>query len=99
MAILTVRLLPTINTYLEKMSEDTGIPKSSLILFAVHHICFHNMSLSLPKGVPEPSIRFSLRMPDHVKEDVLAHANARNMSVNAFINACVHFAIVVWWEK
>jgi len=96
---MTVRLLPAINEHLERLAEDTGIPKASLILFAIHHICLHNMPVALPDNVSAPSVRFSLRMPDHVKKNVVEHAKAREMSTNTFINAAIFHVSTVWWNK
>lgn len=102
MATITVRIYPPLNDSLNVVSEQTGIPKSSLILYALNDQLrlkknFEGLDYDQISGKADESIRFTLRLPDSLKELLQEASAANNISTNQLINECVnHFRMLYW---
>lgn len=102
MANTTVRIPPILNDNLEKVSYQTGIPKSSLILYALNDRLRLNKSFQGFEYIPidtDNSIRFTLRMPDHLKALLQEKSLENNISTNQLINECVYHFYVLYWQE
>lgn len=102
MTTFTVRIYPPLNESLDKVSEQTGIAKSSLILYALNDQLrlqkhFEGVDFDSLSVRSDESVRFTLRMPESLKT-LLQEASIQNgISVNQLINECVnHFRIQYW---
>lgn len=102
MATITVRIYPPLNDSLEKVSFQTGIPKSSLILYALNDTLRKNKTIEGldydPDSKREP-IRFTLRMPDHLKLLLEETANENDISVNSLVNRSVYLFYILHWSS
>ncbi|HBG7355540.1 TPA: toxin-antitoxin system HicB family antitoxin [Clostridioides difficile] len=102
MATITARIFPPLNESLEKVSFQTGIPKSSLILYALNDTLRKNNSIEGLEYISdknEENIRFTLRMPEHLKLLLEKAAKNNNISVNALVNHCIHLFYVLHWSS
>ncbi|HBG5343829.1 TPA: hypothetical protein KQG29_001188 [Clostridioides difficile] len=102
MATITARIFPPLNESLEKVSFQTGIPKSSLILYALNDTLRKNNSIEGLEYIPdknEENIRFTLRMPEHLKFLLEKTAKDNNVSVNALVNHCIRLFYVLHWSS
>ena len=99
MTTITVRIYTPLNENLEKISCETGILKSSLILYAINDI-IRNSKVNELKSVSyksEDSVRPTLRIPVVLKELLEKTAKENNLSINSLINNAVHsFCISDW---
>ncbi|MDO4438581.1 MAG: ribbon-helix-helix domain-containing protein [Eubacteriales bacterium] len=103
MATITVRIYPALYESLNTVSEQTGIPKSSLILYALNDQLrlknnFEELDYSPVSGKSDDSIRFTLRLPDSLKELLQTASAANNISTNQLINECVNHFKVLYWQ-
>ena len=101
MATVTVRLIGGLNKSLETVSEQTGIPKASLILYAQNDRLRIGIELDADlfqtKGA-EP-VRFTLRMPDSLKKLLEDAASESKVSVNWAVNVCVYQFNQLFWKS
>lgn len=99
---VTVRIYTPLDKHLEIVSFQTGIPKSSLILYAVNHYLRSGYSIEEldyigVDGKPTETKRFTLRMPEHLKQLIDTAAKKAGVSLNGLINQCVyHLSITSW---
>ena len=107
MTTITVRIYDMLNDKLDKISLNSGIPKSSLILFGLN-ICLRNPSykfqglnyISLDNvdisNDTNKSVRFTLKLPDEIKQALKEISKSNNISINSMINESVrHFCVVI----
>lgn len=100
MATLTVRILGNLNQKLDQLAEETGILKSSLILYALNDrlrtpVPMDELSLFSVKGM-EP-VRITLRLPDALKERLEEVAKENDISVNFLVNYYVQMVQQIYW--
>lgn len=100
MATITTRIYPQLNENLEDVSFQTGIPKSSLILYAVNETLRKNNKVEEFECISDKeNIRFTLRMPEHLKLLLEETSKDTNISINSLINSCVHSFYVLNWTS
>ena len=100
MATITIRLMSSLNEDLNRLSEETGILKSSLILYAINE----NLRLRINPDIGEihPSanlVRMTLRIPDNLKSLLEAYAKSKNVSANTLVNNFVYIQSGVIWDS
>ncbi|WAW15246.1 ribbon-helix-helix domain-containing protein [Peptostreptococcus equinus] len=97
---ITTRIPIDINENLEKVSQQTGIPKSSLILYAINDCLRLRKDIDMPKFdfSNEDFVRFTLRMPEHLKKELAITASERNTSINSLIVAYVDLFDLLYWD-
>lgn len=101
MATFTTRLPMDINNQLEKVSYQTGIPKSSLILYAINDCLRLRNDMEGVKLVgfsDDNLVRFTLRMPDNLKVKLEEVSQKNNTSINSLVLAYVVFFNDLYWK-
>ncbi|EGT4600658.1 hypothetical protein DFW26_14520 [Clostridioides difficile] len=102
MTTITARIFIPLNETLEKISFQTGIPKSSLILYALNDTLRKNEiieGLECVTDKNEENVRFTLRMPEHLKLLLENIAKDNDISVNTLVNHCIHLFYVLHWSS
>ncbi|MDI7818412.1 hypothetical protein QMM58_18805 [Clostridioides difficile] len=102
MTTITARIFIPLNETLEKISFQTGIPKSSLILYALNDTLRKNEIIEELECVTdknEENVRFTLRMPEHLKLLLENIAKDNNISVNTLVNHCIYLFYVLHWSS
>lgn len=101
MAAITARIHPKLNSYLETVAEQTGIPKTSLILYALNdQLRRENFKISdlYLTRTDQPEIRFTLRMPDNLKLLLEHTAEKEKCSINFLVNLCIYNVHLLFWS-
>ena len=102
MASMTIRLYPQLSSCLDRVSEQTGILRSSLILYALNDQLRLNKIIEndrLTAAPADQSIRIALRLPDALKK-LLADVAAENqMSANHLVNYCIYMCDLSYWSR
>ncbi|HBF6217480.1 hypothetical protein ACP3UY_16535 [Clostridioides difficile] len=102
MTTITARIFIPLNESLDKISFQTGIPKSSLILYALNDILRKDETvegLECVSDKTEENIRFTLRMPEHLKSLLEQTAKDNKISVNTLVNHCIYLFYVLHWSS
>ncbi|VIB52557.1 Ribbon-helix-helix protein, copG family [Clostridioides difficile] len=99
MTTITVRIYTPLNENLEKISYQTGILKSSLILYAINDI-IRNSKVNELQSISyksDDTVRSTLRIPGVLKELLEKTAKENNLSINSLINNAVHSFCISHW--
>lgn len=102
MASMTVRIHPYFNDWLEKISAQTGLTKSAIILYAMNDVLRGGKGKDKLEGVQvfikgDP-IRFTLRMPDSLKALAERRAKESGLTMNALVTYCLYQMKVLYWS-
>lgn len=101
MATMTIRILSHLDRTLNKLSAETGILKSSLILYAINdRLRFGSQSdyLEIHPTAEQNLVRVTLRLPDELKTLVETIAKKNNISANTLINNCIDSTDGIYWS-
>ena len=101
MATITIRILSHLDKALNTLSEETGILKSSLILYSIND-CLRlgrmDNFAEIHPSAKESLVRMTLRIPDDLKTLVETVAKKHRISANTLINNCIFETEGIYWS-
>lgn len=104
MSTLTTRVYKPLNEALEKVSNMTGIIKSNLILYAINdrlqfYDDFKGLEYRSLDTDVDSCVRFTLRIPEHLKKLLQETAKSNNISMTSLINECIYSVNAIYWSN
>ena len=100
MTTITIRILGDLDERLNQLSRETGILKSSLILYALNERLRDDSYSDGSIFTTDSSkwVRMTLRLPQPLKARAEQMAQANGTSVNMLINHCVYLQNMLFWS-
>lgn len=95
MMSLTIRLIADINESLDQIAQETGIVKTSFILYILNQQ-LNCDSIRVKTSLTfrgQQIVRTTLRLPDALRVKLESAAEENHISVNQFVNQCLYEAI------
>lgn len=95
MVIITVRIPSDLNTQLEQIADRIGVPKTALIILGINYVIYRKVNFSdiNTDSLGSESVRFSLRLPEHLKLLLDQQVQERVSSINSYIVDCCRYLL------
>lgn len=104
MATITIRVHPYFNEWLEKISSQTGLTKTAIIIYAMNDTLRRDNgknpleAVEIVSNKEETPVRFTLRMPESLKNLAFRRAKESGLTMNALVTYCIYRAKTLYWS-